>query len=62
MMVTAEYAAFGPSGCAGVQESGLDVADQTQNQRPGIWPDAVSVACFLNDRNLTDEHPNRVLD
>src|SRR3954470_19027773 len=62
MMIAAQHATLGPSGCSSVQESGFDVADEAQDQRPGIWADAVSVAGFLNNRNLTHQHPNRVLD
>jgi hypothetical protein len=62
VMITPEHSTLGPGGRSGVQEGCLDVADQAQDQRPWIWTDAMSVAGFLDDGDLADQHPNRVLD
>jgi len=62
MMITAQHATFGPCGRSGVQEGGLDVADQTKHQWPGVWADSMSVAGFLNDRDLANQHADSVLD
>jgi hypothetical protein len=62
VMITAEHPTLGPGGRSGVQEGCLDVADQAQDQRPWIWPNAMSVAGFLDDGDLANQHPNSVLD
>ena len=61
-MITTQHSALGPGRGTSVEEGGLDVADQTKHQWPGVWADSMSVAGFLNDRDLANQHADSVLD
>src|SRR5688572_12507763 len=61
-MIAAEHSALGPGGRSGVKEGCLDVADQSQDHRPGVRADAMSITGLLDDRNFADQHPDRMLD